>query len=158
MKSALSVSVSPDQASGIACASSKNLRPVSFPPFAHPARPILPGLHLIGDLYGCQCDSACLLDDAWLAGHCRELVEKAGLTAVGDLFHGFGEGGGVTGMIVLAESHMSLHTWPEAGYVTLDVYVCNYASDNRQKAKRLFDDLVATFRPADPHFHSVHRA
>ena len=40
-------------------------------------------------------------------------------------------------MIVLAESHMSLHTWPEKKYVTLDVYVCSYTQDNREKAKNL---------------------
>lgn len=118
----------------------------------------LPGLHLLGDLYDCRCDTRFMLDDMLLARHCRELVDKAGLTSVGDLFHSFGEGGGVTGMIVLAESHMSLHTWPEEGYVTVDVYVCNYSTDNRAKARQLFDGLVNTFKPADPRFHAVDRA
>jgi S-adenosylmethionine decarboxylase len=77
---------------------------------------------------------------------------------VGSLFHSYGEGGGVTGVVVLAESHLSIHTWPESGYVTLDVYVCNYSTDNRPKAQKLFDDIQAAFNPADPHLHRVERA
>ncbi len=116
------------------------------------------GLHLIGDLYGCLCDSRLMLDAGYLERFCQERVAAAGLTTVGALFHSFGVGGGVTGVVVLAESHLSLHTWPEAGYVTLDVYVCNYTENNRPKAQQLFDDLLAAFNPNDPHLHRVDRA
>ncbi len=116
------------------------------------------GLHLIGDLYGCLCDSRLMLDAAHLEDFCKRAVATAGLTTVGALFHSFGEGGGVTGVVVLAESHLSIHTWPEAGYVTLDVYVCNYTENNRPKAQKLFDALLAAFNPADPHLHRVNRA
>lgn len=121
-----------------------------------PAR--LPGLHLIGDLYGCRCDYRLMVDRETIEALCLRLVKEAGLTSVGSLFHGFGDNGGVTGMVVLAESHLSLHTWPESGYVTVDVYVCNYTTDNRAKAHRLFDALLAAFKPADPHVCSVDRA
>ena len=124
---------------------------------AHVARKA-PGLHLIGDLYGCDCDDSLMLDAAAIEAFCLQAVEQAGLTSVGSLFHSFGEGGGVTGVVVLAESHLSIHTWPEAGYVTLDVYVCNYTENNRPKAQKLFDDLQAAFNPADPHLHRVDRA
>ncbi len=116
------------------------------------------GLHLIGDLYGCLCDSRLMLDAPFLEAFCKERVEAAGLSSVGSLFHSFGEGGGVTGVVVLAESHLSIHTWPESGYVTLDVYVCNYSTNNRPKAQKLFDDLQAAFSPNDPHLHRVERA
>lgn len=116
------------------------------------------GLHLIGDLYGCLCDSRLMLDAGYLDAFCKERVAAAGLSTVGSLFHSFGEGGGVTGVVVLAESHLSIHTWPEAGYVTLDVYVCNYTENNRPKAQKLFDDLLAAFNPNDPHLHRVDRA
>ena len=112
------------------------------------------GLHLIGDLYGCICDSRLMLDAAYLEEFCKAQVAAAGLTSVGSLFHSFGEGGGVTGVVVLAESHLSIHTWPESGYVTLDVYVCNYSP----KAQKLFDELQAAFSPSDPHLHRVERA
>lgn len=124
------------------------------PPIARQAT----GLHLIGDLYGCLCDSRLMLDAAYLEAFCKARVAAAGLTSVGSLFHSFGEGGGVTGVVVLAESHLSIHTWPELGYVTLDVYVCNYSTNNRPKAQKLFQDIQAAFNPSEPHLHRVERA
>jgi len=121
----------------------------------------LPGLHLLGDFYDCRCDQRYMIDDSLLADHCKQLVVEAGLNAIQALFHRFGEGDGaigVTGMIVLAESHMSLHTWPEEHYVTIDVYVCNHSADNRGKAQTLFDALVNTFQPGDPHVWRIDRA
>jgi S-adenosylmethionine decarboxylase len=115
------------------------------------------GLHLIGDLHGCGAGDQYFFDAASLRERCLTLVREAGLTVVGDYFHQFGEGGGVTGVVVLAESHLSVHTWPEKRYVTVDVYVCNYTTDNRAKARKLFDDFLGTFRPADSRIHSVDR-
>ncbi|QNP49755.1 adenosylmethionine decarboxylase [Diaphorobacter aerolatus] len=129
-----------------------------LPAINSPAARKASGLHLIGDLYGCLCDSRLMLDAEFLESFCKERVASAALTSVGSLFHSFGEGGGVTGVVVLAESHLSIHTWPESGYVTLDVYVCNHTSNNRPKAQQLFDDLMAAFNPNDPHLHSVERA
>ena len=130
---------------------------VARPP-SRPAHRLATGLHLIGDLYGCECDSRLMYDAANLEEFCKQQVADAGLTSVGSLFHGFGEDGGVTGVVVLAESHLSIHTWPESGYVTLDVYVCNYTENNRPKAQKLFNDLQAAFNPNDPHLHRVDRA
>ena len=135
----------------------KNLQSVVPIPAPVPQRQAT-GLHLIGDLYGCLCDSRLMLDAAHLESFCRERVAAAGLTTVGSLFHSFGEGGGVTGVVVLAESHLSIHTWPEAGYVTLDVYVCSYSQDNSGKAEALFRQLKDAFNPAEPHLHRVVRA
>jgi S-adenosylmethionine decarboxylase len=118
----------------------------------------LPGLHLIGDFYGCRCDYRHMIDREAIEKLCLRLVEEAGLTPVGSLFHAFGDNDGVTGMVVLAESHLSLHTWPEECYVTVDVYVCNYTADNRAKARRLFDALMKAFNPVDPHVCRVDRA
>ena len=116
-----------------------------------------PGLHVMGDLYDCQCEDRFFVDSGLLTEHCMKLVEEAGLSAVGHYFHQFGGGGGVTGMIVLAESHMSIHTWPEKRYVTVDVYVCSYTQDNRPKARKLYRSLLGTFKPAHESAHSVER-
>ena len=118
----------------------------------------LPGLHLIGDLFDCGCTRSRMTDPQWLEAHCLELVRNAGLTAIAPLFYSFGDNAGVTGLVVLAESHLSVHTWPDEGYVTIDVYVCNYSSDNRGKARELFDELVQTFSPRDPRIVSLNRA
>jgi S-adenosylmethionine decarboxylase len=116
-----------------------------------------PGLHLMADLYECRCAHAIMVHAAELRTQCIAFVRRAGLTAVGDYFHGF-PGGGVTGTIVLSESHMSVHTWPEHRYATLDVYVCNYSEDNRDKARRLFGDLVELFAPQAPRMFALDRA
>jgi S-adenosylmethionine decarboxylase len=115
------------------------------------------GLHLIGDLHGCQGGGGWMQDAQALEALCRAEVAAAGLTPVGFLFHAFAQGGGVTGVVVLAESHLCVHTWPEAAYVTLDVYVCNYSADNRAKAQALFNALVAVFAPQQQQVHGVER-
>lgn len=127
-------------------------------PEKHLVTRAIPGLHLIGDLFGCQSGGHLMTDAAALEAFCKQAVADAGLSAVGSLFHSFGEGEGVTGAVILAESHLALHTWPEDNYVTLDVYVCSYSCDNSTKAQRLFDRLMQVFEPADPHLHRVVRA
>jgi S-adenosylmethionine decarboxylase len=58
---------------------------------------------------------------------------------------------------VLAESHMSIHTWPEKKYVTVDVYVCSFSQDNRPRARKLYQSLLDTFQPERESSHSVER-
>ncbi len=116
-----------------------------------------PGLHVMGDLYDVQCDHDLMINSDRLRAHCLKLVEDAGLTSVGDFFHQFDGAGGVTGMVVLAESHMSIHTWPEKRYVTVDVYVCSYTQDNRPRARALYQSLLDTFQPERENSHSVER-
>ena len=74
------------------------------------------GLHLTADLHHCQCDSAWLTDAPRLGAACLQAVQAAGLQAVGQLFHAFPPVGttasGVTATILLAESHLCVHTWP----------------------------------------------
>ena len=64
------------------------------------------GLHLLGDLHGCRGEGRLMHDATHLQAFCQRAVADAGLTAVGALFHSFGEGAGVTGVVVLAESHL----------------------------------------------------
>lgn len=59
--------------------------------------------------------------------------------------------------MLLAESHLAIHTWPEHGFVTVDVYVCNLASDNSAKAEQLFRSLESALKPRRTKFHSIHR-
>jgi spermidine synthase len=106
------------------------------------------GLHLLGDLTGCRCDPQALVDAGRFREKCVALVNAAGLTVMDAGFHQF-EGSGFTGTVVLAESHLAIHTWPERQGLTLDVYVCNYSADNSAKARVLFDSIVAHFDPAE---------
>jgi spermidine synthase len=114
------------------------------------------GLHLIGDLTGCRCDPQLLLDGERFRAKCLDMVSAAGLTTMDATFHTF-DGGGFTGTVVLAESHLALHTWPERQGLTLDVYVCNYSADNSAKARKLFDQLVEYFQPTEVAKHEIDR-
>ena len=114
------------------------------------------GLHLIGDLTGCRCDPQLLLDGERFKAKCIDMVAASGLTTMDATFHQF-DGGGFTGTVVLAESHLAIHTWPERQGLTLDVYVCNYSADNSAKARKLFDQLVGYFQPAEVAKHEIDR-
>ena len=108
-------------------------------------------LHLTADLHDCQCGLQWLTDQEALGAVCLKAVDAAGLQAVGRLVHGFPatpQGpGGVTATVLLAESHLCIHTWPEQRGVTLDVYVCNFSGDHSAKAHALMECLVALFQP-----------
>lgn len=109
------------------------------------------GLHLTADLYECRTDPGLLIDAQALAQLCRKSVENAQLTVVDEKFFVFpdyqGKKSGVTGALLLAESHLAIHTWPERRNVTLDVYVCNFSTDNSSKAERLMESLLIAFDP-----------
>jgi S-adenosylmethionine decarboxylase len=81
------------------------------------------GTHLIIDLIG-----ASRLDDIELIDRTlRECVRTAGATLLHMHLHHFTPNSGVSGVAVLAESHLSIHTWPERGYAALDVFMCGDA-------------------------------
>lgn len=109
------------------------------------------GLHLTADLLDCRCADALLTDTAALASVCRTETHAAGLTVVSELFHRFpapdDAPAGITGVLLLAESHLAVHTWPEFRGVTLDAYVCNYSADNSARAEALIEALLRHFQP-----------
>ena len=119
------------------------------------------GLHLTADLHHCRCDGRWLLDAPALGAACADAVRAAGLQAVNQLFHTFpatAHGpGGVTATVLLAESHVCVHTWPEQRAVTLDVYVCNYGGNHSAKAQALLDALLALFEPGHVERHALQR-
>ena len=86
----------------------------------------------------------------------RTAARVAEATIVTHNFHRF-EPHGISGVVVIAESHIAIHTWPEAGFVTVDVYVCNYTTDNTAKAERVFAALEAALKPQRKHFQAIHR-
>jgi spermidine synthase/S-adenosylmethionine decarboxylase len=108
------------------------------------------GLQIIADFHNCACDVALLQDVARLESVCLGACKQAGLTVVTQAFYQFGDighPGGATGAVVLAESHVAVHSWPELCAVTLDIYVCNVNQDNGERAKALYDALHRAFRP-----------
>ena len=78
------------------------------------------GMHLIIDVYG-----AGRLDELdHVEAALRDAVDAAGATLLHIHLHHFTPNGGISGVAVLAESHISIHTWPECGYAALDVFMC----------------------------------
>ena len=111
------------------------------------------GLHIIADLYNCPKGDYLTSADA-LQQLCLKACETAGLSILGEHFYQFDsfddvQVGGATGAIVLAESHLAIHTWPERDGATLDVYVCNVTGDNSARAESLYDSLISALKPGD---------
>jgi spermidine synthase/S-adenosylmethionine decarboxylase len=108
------------------------------------------GLHILAEFHECAGADALMRDVAAVQRLCVAACASAGLSVVGQVFHGFGTReapAGATGAVVLAESHLAVHTWPELGAVTFDLYVCNYSQDNRAAAEAAYTSLAAAFRP-----------
>ncbi|MBP7567070.1 MAG: S-adenosylmethionine decarboxylase [Burkholderiaceae bacterium] len=119
------------------------------------------GLHLTADLYECRCDARWLTGTQALGDWCLQAVKNAGLQPVAHLFHGFpataAGPGGLTATVLLAESHLCVHTWPERRGVTLDVYVCNVGADHSARAQALMEALVDRFAPTWTERRSLER-
>ena len=114
------------------------------------------GIHLLGEWYDCPADTPEFTQAVPLRDLCVGAARASGLTVVGESFYQF-EPQGVTGTVLLAESHIAIHTWPEAGFVTVDVYVCNLTTDNTAKAEHVFHALEAALKPARTRFQSIRR-
>ena len=114
------------------------------------------GIHLLGEWYGCPAELPEMIRSEPLRALCLRLAEASGMTIVGDRFFQF-EPQGVTGTVLLAESHLAIHTWPEHGFVTIDVYVCNYTTDNTAKAEQLFRTMQDAIAPQHTRFQAIHR-
>jgi S-adenosylmethionine decarboxylase len=118
------------------------------------------GLHLTADLRGVDPALTPMRSTDALAALCRHAVTRSGLTGVAELFHRFSPEdaqSGITGVVLLAESHLAVHTWPELGAVTLDAYVCNFGADNSPRAERLLAALEAAFAPSSVERHRLQR-
>jgi S-adenosylmethionine decarboxylase len=97
------------------------------------------GTHLLVDLWGATnlCDPD-LIDRAL-----REATEAAGATILHSHFHHFSPNGGVSGVLVLAESHISIHTWPERDFAAIDIFMCGACDPHMS-----IPVLKETFKPA----------
>ncbi len=96
------------------------------------------GRHLLVELYDCDREA---LNDLDLL---RDVMVKAaidcGAVVLGDSFHRFSPQG-VSGVVVIAESHLSIHTWPEYGYAAVDVFTCGTTVNPEKAAEVLIEKL-----------------
>ena len=86
------------------------------------------GRHYIADFYGAQ-----QLDDIDVMGNAlTQAAQIAGATLLHVHLHTFADGGGITGVALLAESHISVHTWPELNYAAFDAFMCGNANPKKR--------------------------
>ena len=114
------------------------------------------GLHLLVEWYGCAGSATLLEDAAAMRRLCLLAAECAGLPVLGELFHRR-DPTGVIGVILLPDSHVTIHTWPREGTVTLDVYVGLRARNNRAKARAVYGRLKDGFKPDKENLLQVNR-
>lgn len=109
------------------------------------------GTHVLADLGGIAAEKLCSCEslDALL----RAAAEAANARVLHSHFHGFGDGQGVTGVVLLAESHISIHTWPECGFAAADIFMCGDAQP--ELALAIIDTAL---QPSSRKISSVHRS
>ena len=108
------------------------------------------GRHLLADLHGC----AAPLDDLELVGQAlRAAAGAAQATGLDIRLHPFGDGQGVTGVALLAESHISIHSWPEHRYAALDFFLCG----RRHDIDAALEAMVEALLPEDVRTRTVER-
>ena len=96
------------------------------------------GTHIIADVW---CKASLLRKQDFLEQMLREAAEISGSTVLHSFFHVFSENNGITGILALAESHISIHTWPEYSFVAVDIYMCGKCSPEKalEKIKEYLD-------------------
>jgi S-adenosylmethionine decarboxylase len=108
------------------------------------------GSHILADLYG--VDAGALRDGVLLESMLCRAAQAAGARVLGSHFHSFGATDGVTGVVLLAESHISIHTWPESGLAAADIFMCGWADPERALAI-----LVAELAPSHRQIRTLAR-
>lgn len=106
------------------------------------------GTHIIADLK--KVDFSQLeITEQQLKQYIDASLEKSGLHQLWSHYHTFDNSNEITCVVALAESHLSIHTWPEKQYVSLDIFVCNMDHENSDKAQQLYQEIIALFNPWD---------
>jgi len=96
------------------------------------------GKHIIAELY--KCSSSVLNDSDVMEKHMREAARLSGATIISSSFHHFSPFG-VSGVVIIAESHLTVHTWPEYGYASIDIYTCGDTLDPYKAYRYLIEHL-----------------
>ena len=104
------------------------------------------GVHILAEYY--SCDKELLKDTSLIEELMNNAAEIAGATVVTSAFHTFNPYG-VSGVVVIAESHLSIHTWPEYGYAAVDIFTCGDVVD----PWKAFDFLKKNFKSG--HFSTI---
>lgn len=100
--------------------------------------------HVFSDLTGCK---AALKHSKKTITRIEQAVKDSGMHKKKTISHRF-ENGAYSLCIILAESHIAIHTWPENETANVDVFLCDFTGNNDAKAAALFEKIAAIFEPA----------
>lgn len=98
------------------------------------------GKHILADFF--NCDPAILDDVQLIETFMKQAALRCGATIISSTFHTFNPHG-VSGVVVIAESHLAIHTWPEYGYAAVDVFTCGETVDPDIASESLKESLQA---------------
>ncbi len=120
--------------------------------------PYAPGLHILATF---AAPPAALRDTEACRAFFDAQVRAFGLTKVGEAYHTFPADasgpGGFTAVLALTESHLSIHTWPEHGLATFDVFLSNFRRDNSAAVRGIYAATLAFFGGTEQHKTEVRR-
>jgi S-adenosylmethionine decarboxylase proenzyme len=100
------------------------------------------GKHVLAELYG--CDREVLNSPELIENYMKRAAIECGATIVNSVFHSFNPHG-ISGVVVIAESHLAIHTWPEYGYAAVDVFTCGITVNPQIAIDRLKEYLLAKY-------------
>ena len=98
------------------------------------------GKHLLLELK--DCDREVLNDLGFLKSILLAAASESGATILGESFHQFNPHG-VSGVVIIAESHLFIHTWPECGYAAVDIFTCGNSVQPEKAAQKIIRELGA---------------
>ncbi|HYH02884.1 MAG TPA: adenosylmethionine decarboxylase, partial [Bacillota bacterium] len=111
-------------------------------------RPI--GTQLMAELW--ECNQSKIDDPQKIKATMLQAAQEAGAEIIGSLFHEF-EPQGVSGVVVIAESHLAIHTWPEQGYAAVDIFTCGEHTD----PWKALEYLASEFEAEETHSMEISR-
>lgn len=112
------------------------------------------GIHWMGDFFDCQCD-----DSQWEKQAVIKVVDdlkEFGFDVLGHVYHEFSPQG-ITCVILLGESHCSIHTWPEHRKISLDCYTCVWNETKEQMMNNLISCFKLRWKPSSTKEHWMPR-
>lgn len=99
------------------------------------------GKHVLAEFY--NCDKELINDEKYTEELFLNAAREAGATVIRSVFHKFSPHG-VSGVVVISESHLTIHSWPEYGYCAVDVFTCGDLINNNIVMQKLKEGLRAT--------------